>query len=341
MVTFNPKQVTEKFLFELSDRSRDIIAQRYGLRGVAKKSTLDAIGKKYGITRERVRQIENYSLEHIRKSSTFGDSSDFFNELARLIESAGGVVAEDNLLSQLSKNSLTQNYFYLLLVLGEPFIREKEDLEFKTRWFVNRKLSEDVAAVLKDISQEFDKNILMTENDILSLFHKKAKERQIEMKNNNENIKRWLVLSKTLGKNPFDEWGLSTSPNIKTRGIRSYSYLVVRQNGSPMHFKEVARMIRKHFNKKAHIATCHNELIKDDRFVLVGRGLYALSEWGYTQGIVKDVIRDILKKRGPLTKEKIVDLVLKERYVKGNTVLVNLQNSDLFKKNSAGAYTVC
>ena len=77
----------------------------------------------------------------------------------------------------------------------------------------------------------------------------------------------------------------------------------------------------------------HNELIKDQRFVLVGRGIYALAEWGYAKGVVRDVIRDLLAKHGPLTKDEIMDKVLKERYVKENTILVNLQNPKFFKKN--------
>lgn len=56
-----------------------------------------------------------------------------------------------------------------------------------------------------------------------------------------------------------------------------------------------------------------------------------MSEWGYTEGIVKDVIRDILQKESPLSREEIIDRVLKERYVKGNTVIVNLQNSDFLR----------
>lgn len=105
-----------------------------------------------------------------------------------------------------------------------------------------------------------------------------------------------------------------------------------------MHFVEVAKAIAKSFNKKAHPATCHNELIKDKRFVLVGRGLYALAEWGYTKGIVADVIRTLLEKEGPLTKEEVVSKVLKERHVKENTIIVNLQNPKFFKKDKSGKY---
>jgi len=337
-ITFNPKQISRKLLVELPERSQDIIIRRYGLDKDAKKNTLDAIGKKYGVTRERVRQIENYSIKNIKKTDFFKSSETeaVFNELAEVIKSLGEVVGEDHLLNYLSTDKEIQNHLLLLLVLGDAFFREKESPEFKSRWFIDKKLSKEILNLLKKLHKEFDESRLLPEKEVISLVYKNAKHRE----RNEEHVKRWLALSKVIGKNPFDEWGLSKSPDVRVKGIRSHAYLVVKQNGSPMHFREVADMIQRHFNKKVHIATCHNELIKDERFILVGRGLYALSEWGYTKGIVKDVIKDILQKEGPLSGEEIIERVLRERYVKGNTVIVNLQNSDLFKKDENGLYYI-
>jgi DNA-directed RNA polymerase delta subunit len=146
-------------------------------------------------------------------------------------------------------------------------------------------------------------------------------------------------MSKKLSRNPLGEWGKADSQNVKTRGIKDYAYLVMRKHGSPMHFREVAKAIEATFGKKTHTATCHNELIKDKRFILVGRGIYALAEWGYKAGVVRDVIAEILKKEGPLSKEDVVDRVMKERYLKKNTILVNLQNPKYFKKNKQGLYS--
>ncbi len=157
---------------------------------------------------------------------------------------------------------------------------------------------------------------------------------------NEEIAKRWLSMSKKISKNPLGEWGKSSSPNVHTRGVKDYAFLVMRKHGSPMHFKEVADAISKTFGKKTHYATCHNELIKDPRFVLVGRGMYALAEWGYKNGIAREVIRDILKEEGPMTKDQVVERVMKERYFKKNTILINLVNLKYFKKNQKGLYTV-
>jgi hypothetical protein len=94
-------------------------------------------------------------------------------------------------------------------------------------------------------------------------------------------------------------------------------------------------------NRKVHVATVHNELIKDTRFVLVGRGLYALAEWGYQPGVVKEIISKVLKEsKKPLTKEEIVEKVLGQRFVKENTVALNLQDKNRFVKDDKGMYNV-
>ena len=61
-----PKQVVKKLLLVLPERARDVITARYGLGKSPERQTLEAIGRRYGITRERVRQIENYALGNLR-----------------------------------------------------------------------------------------------------------------------------------------------------------------------------------------------------------------------------------------------------------------------------------
>ncbi|OGD66893.1 hypothetical protein A2442_03350 [Candidatus Campbellbacteria bacterium RIFOXYC2_FULL_35_25] len=334
-----PEKVTKKFLSVLPDRSHDVITRRFGLGGQSSKVTLDSIGKGYGITRERVRQIENSAIKNIRKSEAFKGESKIFDELYEIIEQLGGVVSEEDLLSYLHKNDVIQNHIHFLLVLGDPFSKEKENDKFKARWYTDNSLSETVHNALEKLYKELDENNLYTEDEIVTMFSNHAED--IEQKHKNpDTIKRWLNISKNIGRNNFDEWGLSASTNINAKGIRDYAYLSIRQHGSPLHFSEVAKSIEKNFSRKAHIATCHNELIKDPRFVLVGRGLYALTEWGYVGGVVRDVIKNILEKEGALTREEIIEKVLKERYIKENTVVVNLQDAKYFKKDSKGRYLI-
>jgi hypothetical protein len=334
---FNPKQVTKKLLSALPDRAKDVIVSRFGLGKDSKKMTLEAIGKKYNITRERVRQIESYSLKTIRKSKQYQENKEHFEELKHVLKALGGIIKETDLLEHLSKNKGLQNHIHFMLVVGEHFKREKEDEEFHHRWHVDQGLSEKIHNALRKLYQNLSDDEILPESELVKDFLNHLKDISDEYKNE-EVMKRWLSISKKLGKNPLGEWGKSHSSNIKAKGVRDYAYLVIRRHGSPIHFKEVAHLIEQVFKKKAHVATTHNELIKDSRFVLVGRGLYALTEWGYMKGVVKDVIKKVLDKHGPLSKDEIIDKVLKERYVKENTILVNLQNPKHFKKDKAGRY---
>lgn len=337
IISFKPKDVSKKLLSVLAKRSQDVIVNRYGLGTRPTKLTLDAIGKKYGITRERVRQIENHSLATIRKSKVYKDLDPLFAELKDAISQLGGIISEKDLLAHLSKDTSSKNHLNFMLTVGDSFKRVKEDDHFQHRWHIDEELSKKIEASLKRLYSKLDDDELVVEGDMINSFLEEVKELNEQYKDE-EVIKRWLSLSHKIGRNPLGEWGKASSPNVNAKGMRDYAFLVIRKHGSPIHFKEVAKAISQYFDKKAHVATTHNELIKDKRFVLVGRGLYALAEWGYMSGVVKDVIKKIIDKEGPLSKEDIIKKVLKERYVKENTILVNLQNTKYFKKDKANLY---
>lgn len=338
-ITIKPKQVTKRILSDLPLRASEVITHRFGLTSDAERKTLEAIGKKYGITRERVRQIENAALSMIRKSDAFKNEKSIFEELKNLMHTLGGIVSEKDLLSYISKDRLTQNVVHLYLTLGDNFKKHKEDDHFHSRWSVDDSLSEDIHNALKNIYENISNEELIQEGELILRFLDEVKDVS-EQYRNEEIVKRWLSISKKISKNPLGEWGKTNSSVIKTRGVKDYAYMMMRKHGSPMHFREVAKAVFDNFDKKCHTATCHNELIKDKRFVLVGRGIYALSEWGYKTGVVRDVIRELISKNGPMSKDEIVNQVMKERYLKKNTILVNLQNSKYFKKNKDGLYSI-
>lgn len=338
-INFSTKKVTKELLSVLPDRAKDVIVKRFGLVDGGKRMTLEAIGKSYGITRERVRQIENFSINLIRKSDAFAKNHPVFDDLKLHMKDYGGIVSEEEFLEHISKDKETQNHINFYLVVDEKFEKMKEDEEFRHRWSIDPELAEKVHLSLKSLYQSLSEEDLISESEMVLKFLSHL-ETQVSDVRDEELAKRWLSISKRISRNKLGEWGVAHSPNVKTRGIRDLAYLVLRKHGSPMHFSEVAKVITDTFGKKTNTATCHNELIKDDRFVLVGRGLYALKKWGYAQGTVRDIIKSILQVHGPLSKEEIIRKVLRERYVKENTVLVNLHNTKHFKKDKQGKYSV-
>jgi hypothetical protein len=152
-----------------------------------------------------------------------------------------------------------------------------------------------------------------------------------------------LSICKEVGTNIYGQIGLSVWPEIRPKGVRDKAYLVMKKIAAPQHFKDIAKLINvaKFDGKKVNVQTVHNELIKDNRFILVGRGLYALAEWGYRSGTVKDVLTDILKNdKVPMDRAQLVAKVSEVRMVKENTILLNLQDSSTFVRNAQGHYTL-
>jgi hypothetical protein len=337
--TFDSATLVKKLLAAAPERAREVLSRRFGLGTNAERETLESIGDRTGITRERVRQIEAAGLDAIRASKAFKEANAAFSELARYIHTLGAIVSEDTLLSILGKDEKSRNRFRFFLMLDSAFFRERETKDFLARWHVDHTTAKRIHEALSKLYSSLSDDDVVSEGELLDRFLEELKEVN-EAYKNEEVLKRWLSLSKHISSNPLAEWGRATAPAIRIKGVRDYAYLAIKRNGSPMHFSEVAKAIGSLFSKKAHVATTHNELIKDPRFVLVGRGLYALTEWGYTPGVVRDVIRETLEQTGPLKKDDIIKHVKKARFVKDNTILVNLNDSRYFKRLKDGRYTV-
>lgn len=337
-ITFKPKQIASRLVGVVeNDRARDVLTRRYGLTDAGTIETLESVGQSYGITRERVRQIENHALKSIQKSADYQELADAFRELANSIENLGGVAPQEELLMQLAKKPEDQNYILFLLHVGDTFDKKKEGGDFVNHWYLDTAYAKSVREAIQNLYGTLNDAVVLPEEEIVSRYKEELAKAQIAQ-DNADTLLRWLSLSKRIARNPLGEWGRATSPSVRVKGMRDFAYLTLKRHGSPMHFSEVAQQVEELFGRKAHVATTHNELIKDPRFVLVGRGLYALAEWGYSKGVVKDVIRDLLNEHGPLTKKEIIDRVKRERYVKDNTIAVNLQDTDTFTRLEDGRF---
>lgn len=338
MLSFSPKTVTRDLLIELPERSKKVLTHRFGLSGTGERRTLDAIGKEYGITRERIRQIESHGIASIRDSEHYKRHSPSIEDLKRALHELGGVMAEHVILEEIPKSNAERNHIVFLLNVGHQFNYKREDNDFHARWHVDGSLSDAVERALSKLYKVVGTDKLIPEEEFMRQFEAFLQEEGVKSRPS-DHVARWLRISKRLARNPLGEWGRIESPHVRIRNTRDFAYLTLKRHGSPMHFTEVARGITKLFGRETHPATTHNELIKDKRFVLVGRGLYALNEWGYAPGVVRDVIHNILKKEGPLSRNDIIERVKRERYVKDATVLVNLQ-SGAFQRMTDGKYSI-
>lgn len=341
-LNFNSKKTTKKLLDHLNDRMKVVISERFGLETGVRR-TLDSIGQRYNITRERVRQIESAALSIIKKSESYQEMHAIFDEVKQVIEEVGGIVHEENFFEMVYPSDLiSQNHLYFYMTLGDAFTRMREDAEIHNVWTTDGKVLDNVRSALRSVAKDLSHHELYEESDVISRIAGHLDIQHLpEEKRKNEHVSQWMRASRLFGSNPLGHWGLASSYNISTRGVRDYAYLVLHQHGSPLHFREIAQAISDNFGKPVHVATTHNTLISDGRFVLIGRGLYGLKEWGYMSGTARDVIMRVMKKSNrPLLRHEIVDLVSKERHLKQNTIIVNLHNAAYFKKDERGYYVL-
>jgi hypothetical protein len=343
MVNFN--ETIKDLLSGLSPRQKDIIEQRFGLSG--KKRTLAAIGKRYGLTRERVRQIESAALKSIneklgKKQITGRIVEDAVNHLKK----SGGVMKEDVFLNELRgvfKNKfITREQLRFIFEAANVPNYQIEDNNFYGFWYLDK----DSRRAAFDFINKLEKFISDKKEELIT--HKKFDElflQAIKPHNLKDFVAlNYVAISKRFSVSPFGDFGLTRWEEITPKTARAKAYLILKKHGAPLHFREITKRandFRLNFNKRRIIhQTIHNELIKDPRFVLVGRGMYGLSESGLKPGVAKNVIARILKSKGPLNKEEVVDLVKQERFLKDNTILLNLQNKKHFKRLADGRYCV-
>jgi len=333
MKTINYKQIYQKFTKGLSPKTKDIFDRRFGVAGGAE--TLESIGKSLGITRERVRQIEEAGFAYVRKNhqqeldAIFADFTNYFKD-------QGGFKREDKALEELGGKT-QKPYVLFLLTMGDQFSKVCEKKDYHYFWANIPSAQEKVKSVLGSLvngMQEVGKPI--SEKDFYATV---ASKQGLTPKA----TLSYLEVSKRIQPNQDNALGLTEWPEIKPRGVKDKAYLVFKKHNKPLHFTAVAGLIDKFNynlpNKKTYPQTVHNELIKDARFVLVGRGTYALAEWGYTPGTIKDIIAKVLKEKNePMHKDEVVKLVLAQRIVAKNTVLMNLNNKSNFQKDENEKY---
>lgn len=252
----------------LDPRNIDILNKRFGLES-SKSYTLQSLGEKYGVTRERVRQLELQALENIKQSIAQFEEVIALRDFAEKHIFTTGGLREDNILIDeiyaLCKPEESHDLFsnqarFILKVLEYPYFAPENNI-FHSFWYVDNSAKDN----MQDIHDKIIKDLITVEQ-FDSIFREIVATRNIK----DNIIINFLSISKRLGVGPYGDIGLSDWEEINPKTVRSKAFLLLKKRGEPMHFTEIA----KHIN--SHAPTVHNELIKDDRFMLVTRGTYSL-----------------------------------------------------------------
>lgn len=337
--TLDINQTVEAILNAVDqEREREIITRRFGLYD--RKETLEQIGELLGITRERVRQLEKAILIRLKIASEEGKIPQAITvekAMVRELTEMGRVATVADLANKLLKKTAdplerARVAFIAELVPHLTVVNENDDFKHAVgiaEYGDEKKIRGQIDDIVKAIKKHGEPLTIEQLHDQLNYEH--------------PSIARALAsVSKHLS-NLKDMWGLNKWPTVNPKNIRDKIYVILLENGKPLHFSEIADSIKDSNFSRKNVTTqaIHNELIKDSRFVLIGRGIYALDSWGYSKGTVADTIADILRKATePLHRDEIVKRVLKNRHVKETTILLNLQSKPQFKRVAKATYTL-
>lgn len=323
------KDISLNILKTLNDKQQNVIKKRFAI-GSKEPLTLQNIGDEYGITRERVRQIQNEALNKLRRNTQVAEQlKSLHDELHDFLEMHGGLKHHDKLLDSFLNSHLgiikpqgLSGFIHLILHIGYPYFKNiKEDDQFFAHWYNLDTAIKNARLLTEEMVNRFNKI-----KTILHYYDLVEEARKIIKGLSEKAIISYLEISKQIGSNTFGYWGLANWEEIKQRGVKGKIYVVLEKERRPMHFREISQIINKNYPKKVKVPTVHNELIKDDRFVLAGRGTYALKKWGYEDLPVKDVIIKIIREhKGGLAKNRLIQEVLKRKIVKPETVKLNIK----------------
>ncbi len=346
MANVNLAQLINKVMAVLTPREREVLERRWGLKD-GQVLTLAEVGDNYGITRERVRQIEAGAINKLQQLVKKGDLRAFFGAVDGHLGMIGGLRRESLLLDDLkfllrdpSASNNLANKVKLLLDLS-PLGYSPEDNEFHSYWFKSKEERQKATGFVVKLVKFLEKNKEALINQSVGI-KGVIKEAAAAFNLKEAVALNYVSLSKHFHINQYGDFGLANWSEVNPKTVRHWAYMVLRKDKKPLHFTEIAQAINKIKQgvKPVNAQTVHNELIKDNRFVLVGRGMYGLQEFGLVPGTAREVLARLLKNHGPKKPKEILGLVKKERVFKDNTIFINLQNKKHFQRLPDGRYTI-
>ncbi len=336
------KTIVDDFFLVLTEKEKEVITRRFSLNNKPKQ-TLERIGQHFKVTRERIRQIENIALLKLRRHISNSQLVVINSIVKKILEIHGWVFKEDSLISEalntLKKDStLDWSIVKLALAIDEELTKNDNSNIFNTAWRFDaismydiKVINDNAVKILKKKGHVLKFSEIYTQIQKLDLFEDKRATPEF--------IKSCIEINKDI--RATEEWfGLMEWRSINPRSIKDKAIIALKNNKKPMHFVELTNAIADIGLRKKSVTTqaVHNELIRYADFVLVGRGLYALKEWGYQEGTVSDVIEKILKEKGPLKKQEIIKEVQKQREVQLGTISLNLQKNVHFARVGRAVY---
>ncbi len=337
--TLNNQNIVQSFseiLDSLSQKEKNIIERRVWL--FSERETLQNIGSSFSpaITRERVRQIEESGIKKIGRIVKATLLTKIQETSNKFLELHWWIISKDKLNNILIKElSLEKNVNPWIL---EVIIQSDYDIK-KSKQKLGCKIYFNLPNVNKssiDLVHKEALKILKKKKDVMdktSLYEIIAENLKDKEKLTISFIDSVLDLFEDIVFWEENLIGLTKWKILNPKTLKDKAIYIMKKEKVPMHFVDISNKITDMLGEAVKVNTIHNELIRNTEFILIGRWIYALKEWGFTPGTVLDVIVNILEKKWePMSTEDITKEVLKTRNVKQTTIYMNLQNKKIIER---------
>lgn len=337
------EEVVRELLMVLSDKERAVIIKRFSLDNKPKQ-TLESIGRSFSVTRERIRQIESSALKKLQRNAGNSKIRKISQSISTILSEHGGLCREKQIITEIlaklhGPNSPINGHIVRLALSITPGVLRSDSPKAYHRFWHHKDMT--TMAEIKKIAKA-SYQITSKRGDVIAapeLVEKAASQLNMTAKDF-EKIMSVIEVDMRFRKVNKNQWGLQEWRHINPKSIHDKALIIMRREKRPLHFIEIANAISEYGfdNRPVTVQAVHNDLIRYPEFVLVGRGMYALREWGYNPGTVADVIAAILQEKGPLSKKEIVQKVQEQRDVKIGTISLNLQKERAFIRVGRAVY---
>lgn len=334
----NFTELMTRILGLLTAKEKDIIERRFAIRS-PKKETLDRIGRSYSITRERVRQIEAVAIQKLARISQDPSMQLVHNLAVSVLKENGEVMIEDKLVQAMIKlmdteKKLNPNSLKFALRVSRHLHKQDKNQFYRAFWFTESFRLQDLKELMREITDILDaERKTMSFEEIYERlegeYSKKAVESVMYVDWN------FMVLKD-------EKYGLKSWRFLNPRSIKDCIIIILKRHKKPLHFREILSVLLKEFPKRKRVTlqACHNELIRHEEFVLLGRGTYGLREWKMSAGTVCDLIVSVFQENNfePMKRKDIIEQVLDRREVRLGTISLNLQKYPFFRRAGRAVY---
>jgi len=328
----------DRILGLLSGKEQDIIKRRFAIEA-EKRETLERIGQSYSITRERVRQIEAVAIEKLARIAKDPSMQQIHELAVSILKANGNVMFEDILISEMIKQmkdgaKLNANALKFAIRVCKDVKKQEKNQFYRPFWYTNNMKLAEIKMWIKKVQQAFEKRREVSSfSDVYGLLKNPPAEKTIQ----SLFYVDWNIMQLEDG-----TWGLKSWRFLNPKSIKDCIMIILNEEENPLHFRDILHKLQTSFPKRKPVTpqACHNELIRHEEFVLLGRGKYGLREWNMAAGTVCDLIVSVFKDNGfqPMKRKDIIEQLLKKRDIRLGTISLNLQKYDFFKRVGRAVY---